>query len=1142
MSGTERPVRVPGDTIAHQRTAADPQASVWVGANAGSGKTFVLTRRVLRLLLDGAAPETILCLTYTKAAAAEMRHRVAQILASWARDDDAALETALGDTIGRPPAVAELQRARSLFAHALETPGGLKINTIHAFCEAVLHRFPLEAGVPVNFSVLEDETRAEFLTQAREAVIAEGLRGGTALAEPVAALFTQLSDDQIEKAIGGALAGGRRLEAVLADPEGAQRALAGFLGIGAGETEESLLAAVIAETLVPVSDWPAIFAITPPDPEGTRFEDKLHAIDPANPEPQKLLALYLTDKNEARKTFVKAAIRKANPDLAERMQAEAARLEGLVEKRKAIRIAGQSAALAAIAAAILARFEAEKRKRSLLDFDDLVARTAGLLANPAHGAWVRYKLDAGIDHILVDESQDTNPDQWAVIAALADDFYAGEGAARGPKTLFAVGDPKQSIYSFQGAEPRLFGAMGDLFGQRAEAAGLAWHRLNLRTSFRTLSGILNGVDAVCSRPEIAPALFAGTEGIIHESARTHAGGHIDIWPVIRKENAEPPAEGWPLEPLENLASAPRRVARRIAATIADWVNSGAPLGPRGRAIRPEDILILVQKRGEIFRETVRALKDAHISSPGADRLPVSTHIAIDDLLGLADVLLNPADDLLLAAVLRSPLFGLSEDDLYGLAAERSKGETLWAALGASRLAVAERAHDELFGLRSRLDLDRPYEFFAHVLYARGGLRKFHARLGLEVDEVLAEFLDLALAHEQSEQPSLTGFVARMRQSDITIKRDLVAKAAGVRIMTVHGAKGLEAPIVVLADATGTPPAVKDTVFFADHGGHPFLLYCSRKEDHTGRSIVLREAVAQRQGAEYWRNLYVAMTRAEDALHVMGATDAAGKTEGSWYGAIAGALAAGAEAIGPEDAPILRFPAGLPPPAPVSGSAIEDRSAEAPFTPPPPRRGAEREIVSPSRIDGAADAESVFETAGEALYDARSARLRGVALHALLQHLSNVPQELREGVAASAMPLLLPEHPDLHAALAGEALGILADPALAEIFSAQARAEVSFALDGTRNGKPIRLAGRLDRIVVTGDRVLVVDYKSDAAPPAEEAGVPQDYLVQLGLYARAAQKLFPAARVEAAILWTANRRLMMLQRDRLAAASAAFTLV
>lgn len=1141
MSSTERPVKVPGDTIAHQRSAADPKASVWVGANAGSGKTFVLTRRVLRLLLDGAAPETILCLTYTKAAAAEMRHRVAQILASWARDDDATLEKGLAEAIGRPALPAERRRARSLFAHALETPGGLKINTIHAFCEAVLHRFPLEAGVPVNFSVLEDTTRAEFLTRAREAAIAEGLRGGTPLAGPVGLLFAQLSDDQIEKAIAGALGGGRKLAAVLADPQGAQRALEGFLGIKEGESDASLVAAIVAQTLIPVSDWPEILALTPPDPEGgTRFEDKLAAVDPASPDPEALLSLYLTDKYKARKSVAKAAIRKANPALADRMQAEAERLEALCDRRKAIRILDQSTALTTLAATIVARFEAEKRQRSLLDFDDLVARTAGLLSNPAHGAWVRYKLDAGIDHILVDESQDTNPDQWAVIAALADDFFAGDGAAQRPKTLFAVGDPKQSIYSFQGAEPKLFGEMGDAFGRRARQAGRDWQELNLRTSFRTLKGILDGVDAVCARPDIAQALFAGAEAIAHESARTDGGGLIEIWPVTRKEGAAPLAEGWPLDPVENLASAPRRVARKIAATIAGWVTSGAPLGPRGRAIRPEDILILVQKRGDIFRETVRALKDAHISSPGADRLPVSTHIAIDDLLGLADVLANPADDLLLAAVLRSPLFGLSEEDLYGLAAGRDG--SLWTALGAAPLPAARAALETLFALRARLDLDRPYEFFAQVLYGREGLKKFHARLGAEVDEVLAEFLDLALAHEQTEQPSLTGFVARMRQSDITIKRDLVQKAAGVRIMTVHGAKGLEAPIVILADATGTPPSVKDTVFFPPAGEHPFLLYCSRADDHTARSVALREAVALRQGQEYWRNLYVAMTRAEDALYVTGATDEKGPAESSWYAAIVAALGAEAEPL--EDGAgntVLRFPKALPPPGPVAHVGLEARNAETPLHLPPPRRAAPIEIVSPSLADGQADTETLYATAGEAVLDATSARLRGVALHALLQHLSAVPQDMRAAVAASAMPVLLPGHRDLHGPLVTEALNILNDPGLALLFGPQSRAEVSFSLAGTRNGRPMTLAGRLDRIVVLDNRVLVVDYKSDAVPPADQDGVPQAYRVQLGLYAKAARKLFAGQSVEAAILWTANRRLMRLDDAALDGASAAFTL-
>jgi ATP-dependent helicase/nuclease subunit A len=931
----ERPVAAPPDAIRTQHEATDPQASAWVSANAGSGKTFVLTRRVIRLLLAGAAPETILCLTYTKAAAAEMRHRVSEILGAWTRLDESALQDALADILGEMPDPRTLSRARQLFALALETPGGLKINTIHAFCEAVLQRFPLEAGVPVNFAVIEEADRAQMILDVREAVLAEALGAEGSSGEAARLLFARLSDHNIEKAVSGALALGQRLEPILADPHSAKANLYAHLGTPPEISASAVLAEAVTAMIIPPSDWPEIFRIAPPEEGKTRFEDKLFALDRQNPDPRKLIDAYLTGKGKVPDKFPKAAFAKANPALAENLLAEAERLADVLDRYRAAEIAEQSAALLDVLGAIIDRYEAQKRARSWLDFDDLVVRTASLFANREYGAWVRYKLDAGIDHILVDESQDTNREQWQVIEALTGDFFSGEGTGR-PKTIFAVGDPKQSIYSFQGAEPELFEKTGREMARRAGQSGNIWRDRTLRTSFRTLPSILEGVDAVANRPEVSRGLLAPLDGIRHESARTDNGGTITLWPVIVPPETVAMGEDWPREPQENLASAPRQLARRIARTIKHWVENREPLGPRGRAIVPEDVLILVQRRSAVFGEIVRALKEERIDSPGADRLPVSAHIAVDDLLGLADVLLNPGDDLTLAAILRSPLLGFSEDDLYALAQPRGD-RTLWQALRMSEMPVAKTAYDQLYALRQRLDLDRPYEFFAHVLYEAGGLKRFHARLGAEVDEVIAEFLDLALEHETSDQPSLTGFVAAMRKSDIVIKRDLVTKTSGVRVMTVHGAKGLESPIVILADAAAKPPSVKDCVF-PGPAEAPFLLYCPSTDNHCRTSIGLREAVAERQNAEYWRNLYVAMTRAEDALILGGCLardvkDVEASLEGSWLGAAKAALAGDSEVCVDEgiEEGVLRYPRGAPAQFVIAGAPDPAPAASKPHT-------------------------------------------------------------------------------------------------------------------------------------------------------------------------------------------------------------------
>ncbi|MDP1730645.1 MAG: double-strand break repair helicase AddA [Devosia sp.] len=1137
---------LPHSVVARQRRAADPESSVWVEANAGSGKTYVLTRRVLRLLLAGVRPEEILCLTYTKAAAAEMRKRVSEVLAEWTVLADDVLQAALSETTGGVADRPQLHRARTLFAHALETPGGLKIVTIHAFCEAVLHRFPVEAGVPFDFSVIEDHEREAMVLSARETVLAGGLTGAAETAA-VETLFEMLSDSQIADAIGTALADSRKLRSVLADRDGAKRRLRELAGARPGESRAEILASAVEDSLFPQQRWAELFAHLPPDPDKTQrlsFCERLYRLREKRPNGLALFEAYLKESREPYKDRCIARI--TDQSLAGAIGAEHDRLASLYPLYHRAALVERSEALLDVLGAIATRYEAEKRARSLLDFDDLVERLARLLNDGEQGPWVRYKLDAGITHILVDESQDTNREQWEVVKALAGEFFGGEGAVRKPRTLFAVGDNKQSIYSFQGADPRLFGASGREFEVKAGQAKLKFVREPLQTSFRTLPGILEAVDKVFADDVLRAAVMAPPNSPVHhDTARDEPGGRVTLWPPVQDRGDEADPDNWPTDvPLE-VRSAPRQVAERIAREIATWVASGRSLGPRRRAVRPEDVLILVQSRSSLFREIIRALIRERLPTPGADRLAVTGHIGVLDLLALGDVLLNPADDLQLAALLRSPLLEVSEDDLFATAQPRPEDARLWEAMAASSLPAIGQAHERLQRWRGRLDFERPFEFFAQILYAEGGLKRFHARLGNEVDDVFAEFLDLALAHEQTSQPSLQGFLAAMRARDVTIKRELAETGGGVRVMTVHGAKGLEAPIIILADAASKQDSKlgKPVYVVADAPG-PLLIHASSRSDHIDpETLDIRRADERNQKDEYWRKLYVGMTRAEDELYVTGTLTRNGTLKDTWYEAIERALRAESELVtieGEERA--LIYPRVRPEPEPV----IAGPDAPAPAT----RTGLELPdlphpvhipLVRPSSAFVPADAARALETSAEAVIDAELARRKGMALHALLQHLSKLPQADRQQVAGKALDALLPEFPSEHDALTRRVLSVLNRPDLAHLFGPDSRAEVPFLANASRSGVPVRLVGRIDRLVVAPGRVLVVDFKSDASATMDPAAVPPAYLTQLGLYALVATQLFPHHEVDAAILWTELESLLKLPREVLAEAAGTFTM-
>jgi len=1123
-----------------QRQASDPAQSVWVRANAGSGKTYVLTARVLRLLLSGVKPEEILCLTYTKAAAAEMRGRVGERLGQWALATESELVDDLTKLGGAPPTAGMLLRARALFAHALETPGGLRIQTIHAFCEAILHRFPHEARVPFDFKVLEEHERDGMLQQARESVLAAGLRG-SAEAGAVETLFGLLSDFSIEQAIIEALNQQRILRRVLTDVPRAKRELRQLIGrVG---SVDDILDEISTGYTLSRDEHGQIFAIG----GGGEFVDRLREVHPPHPDAEALLDAYLTDSRTPRKRLLLKAGMLALPDIAQKLTDEADRLAALYQRLVAAELVARSEAMLDIVAAISTHYENQKRARSLLDFDDLIEKLATLLTEESQGPWVRYKLDAGISHILVDEGQDTNLQQWDVIDALVEDFFVGDSAADRPRTIFAVGDQKQSIFSFQGANPDEFIDAGNRYALSARAVHAAVSKVPLHFSFRTLRGVLEGVDIVFNNRQDLKQGAKQEEGLHHDTARADEGGTVTLWPPIQDVVDPTDPDNWPTEPPQQMTqTAQRRVAERIAREIKGWIDANRPLGPRGRPVRADDVLILVQVRSVLFHEIIRALIRAGVPTPGADRLAVTTHIGVLDMMALGDVLSNPSDDLQLAALLRSPLFDVSEEDLLAVAQPRGENVSLWRALETAESLSVRSAYVELKQWRNRLDFERPFNFYADVLYAHGGLKRMRGRFGSEIDDVMAEFLDLALAHEQSDQPSLLGFLAELRSRDVTIKRELAEGGAGVRVMTVHGAKGLEAPIVIMADAATTERG-RDRRAVYMRSVPPLFVHASSEATHVDETREFKANADADQQAEYWRKLYVAMTRAEDELYVTGYLTKMGKVDGSWYEAIEQGLKPLSETIAGADGNLsaLVYPAERPVPAPIAPGAVAERPVTQPLVLGPLPRHRPVPIVRPSSVDHPTPPERVLSTRLEDALDPETARLSGTALHALLQHLGKVDPVQREAVAARALETLLPTAPAQHAPLARKAISILTRPELGHLFGPNSRAEVPFFAEAQRPAKAgperIRIIGRIDRIVVNPGAILLVDFKSDANPTMEPGEVNPAYLQQLGLYALVARELFPGQEVEAAILWTSLESLIKLPPAVLAGAAGGFTI-
>lgn len=1156
-------------TAKAQSDAANPLGSAWVSANAGTGKTHVLTMRVLRLLLAGTSPERILCLTYTKAAAAEMSKRVFDTLAKWVTTDETSLEGTLQTLTGTRPTQAETERARTLFARAIETPGGLKVQTIHAFCERLLQRFPLEAGIPAGFTILDDDTARTLRREAIDEVLDRASRAPSSpLGEALTFAVTYAAGDRFDEVLAEALPHKDWLDTALrlngeADDrfEAAEalfrRAFSVRPGTTIDEIEEQL-----AELLSPGDLSRAITILSSGSANDVKGAQKLRDASKAGNATSKsdaLTSFFLTSDRLPRRSLLTKALSEDNPDLQDILERAQGQCQALALERASLQAVTATIALHRLANAVYQTYEEAKGRRAALDFEDLISHTSNLLAGPGNAAteWVLYKLDGGLDHLLVDESQDTSPAQWDVVEALAREFFSGEGTQSLPRTLFAVGDEKQSIYSFQGAVPEKFAEMGSRFAELARTAEQPWKAVPLDVSFRTVSPVLQAVDAVFADKTCTPGV-TGAQAPHHIAKREGQAGLVEIWPTEADADLVA-ADVW--SPFDEGATAPpaQRLAARIANTIEGWLKNGERLVSENRPVTPGDIIILVRKRLPFASPMVAELKKRGIPVAGADRLQLSEQIGVQDLLCLGDFLTLPEDDLALATVLKSPIFGLDDDDLLTLAPGR-KG-TLWKAL------LDNAAHNERYQIaagtlkqwRKTADFLPPYEFFADLLDNQGMRRRLLERLGPDAADAIDEFLNLALTYDDAASPSLAGFMHWLRDDTRTVKRDMDQGRNEVRVMTVHGAKGLEAPIVFLPDTCTTASAGRSA------GGPIALPNMERPEQARppfawqvkGMSKLPPIATAKaahdaKERAERDRLLYVAMTRARDRLYVAGFEGKRGRDKGCWYELIVDGLDGLTSETETEQGTVYRLeskqtgPHEAPRAAPSTGrsdievpdwikqTAPREPQLTVPLAPsrlapyetddegePKPHQPAVETIAEPPPLTPSALAD-------------QSRFLRGTLTHALLEHLPSFPSKdwpkLAKGFIEERGAGLTQRTKD---SIVKEALAILADATFAPLFGPGSSAEVPVVAEIPRpegHGPALRLTGQIDRLVDAGHEVLIVDYKTNRPPPRALEEVADAYIYQLAAYRLALARIFQGKPIRAAILWTDGPRIMEIPQD------------
>ncbi len=1141
------------DAGIRQAEASDPARSVWVGASAGTGKTKVLIDRVLRLMLPrnsgepATPPGKILCLTFTKTAAAEMSNRIYESLSKWSVMSDADLHAALENLIGVAPTDVVAQEARRLFARVLDTPGGLKIMTLHSFCQSVLKRFPIEAGLPPHFELMDEQDAVEYLTRCLRSISDETRDSPSA---PLARAFNELALHLDEAAMSALMKEIMSKRSLLTE-------IFKHQGDAEGRAEKTISALYRHLHLDEKATEDDVIARACQTPHGEELKKALRVLlngskadqgkadymQPWLEQPEHRAELFntycrafFTQAGEIAKKMATNATVEAYPDILNVMQREAERLDGFLKKLRAVRLAKINSALLTVASAMVGRYTQYKRFRDRLDFDDLIIKACELLSAENMVPWVLYKLDEGIDHILVDEAQDTSRNQWRVVQALSDEFFAGRGAHEDVlRTLFVVGDEKQSIFSFQGADPDEFARMQAFFGERVLEIQTGWE-VFLEYSFRSTRAVLEVVDGVFK--DTAARKGVAERDVLHLPWRKGQAGVVELWPLIKAEKKED-GQAWRM-PVDIDAgdNAAARLAEKIATTIKGWIDAKETLPARSRPIRAGDILILVQSRNAIVQWLMRALKSHDVPVAGVDRMMLTQEIAVMDLLALAHFALLPSDDLTLAGLMKSPLVGLAEEELFDLSYARSG--SLWDSVRKKKPELAAW----LQGWVGKAGTATPYAFFAEVLGTPcfadkiSGRRAFYGRLGYDIQDALDEFLNSCLHYEQSHTPSLQKFTDWFARGETEIKREQdPGKADQVRIMTVHASKGLQAPIVFLPDTVRRPedsPKGRINMIWPEDE-KDVLLWAPRREFHDPVFSERRAGALAKQDEEYRRLLYVALTRAEDRLYVCGFLGKRMKEArpDCWYSLVEAAFPESAtDASAGDDAEIRRIEYGQEV-APMIMHAAKNAEADGDAARAPlpdwvgralPEEPQPVQPLAPSRPD---DDEPAVK--GPLTADDGGRFGRGIIVHRILEILPQLPAEkwektIRQYLARPAleMPVAVRE------SLAAEILAVLRHQEFARIFGAGSRAEVPVV--GLKGSKI--LSGQMDRMCVTNDEVLIIDYKTNRPPPQKAEDVPVIYLKQMAAYRSVIQNIYPRHAIKCALLWTDGPLLMPLAANLL----------
>lgn len=1102
-----------------QQLASDPAQSVWVSASAGTGKTRVLVSRMLRLLLAGNKPEKLLCITFTKAAAAEVLQRIQEIVLDWSISPADKLRTELQALLERAPHKDETARARRLLPLILQVPGGMKIMTIHAFCQSVLARFPLEAGVTPGFTVIDESQSYHFLQQAKFRLLEETTsENDPELFHNLTWFFDRVYEGSQNELIQNVLLKRYRLDELLfADRGDIKQKLCTLVGIKPSDLENDpevdMLRSIPRDALR--RTLPDLFAA-----DGKTLLKAAQALqnwlDHGAGGFDAYKSIYLTTKNTPQVNLFNG-LKKISSSVDDLLTTQAEECIRCIEQKNKIDLVKDSYALLDICLKITAYYQDIKAKQGALDYEDQILLTSGLLQNPLDSQWVHYKLDGGIDHILVDEAQDTSPAQWRIIKGITEEFFSGDARyQQGTRTLFVVGDEKQSIFSFQNADPVEFSAARQFFASKTGESDAAWQDLSLIENFRSAPLILALTDQVFSTPHMVAAVTHDLTPVQHHAFHNKRPGQIDLWPLVPTPEKE----------IVSYTDKPEFIlANSIADEIQSLLTQNITCGD-GQPLQPGDIMVLVRTREPLISHLTKAFKDRSIPVTSTDRLVLNQQLAVQDCLAAMQACLHPQDNYTLACFLKSPFIALDEASLYQLCIDRPA--SLWQQL-------VQSGHHDIVSyiqhLARAVHTSQPGHFIHHLLShpcpadTRSGRHALVTRLGYDSDDILDELLLTAYGFVDNGNSCAQSFLSWMQNDASTIKRtNSESDKSRVQIMTVHASKGLQASVVFLADAHAKPGPYKNTrdVLWQENFADGFL-WGTGDAQKTAVFDAEKQRYAQLQYAEYYRLLYVALTRAQDRLVICG-TDRKSRGGGdyqSWYECVSNAVACMQSTYTTQEFNLFNVQAKRLLQAGEIPKTKDKEQVHIDNTPLPPellnKPAAEPGIIRPLRPSRPQEEDlpglSPLHTVKNDPYR------RGQILHKLFRLIPDYPQDEQE----EALYNVIRHHvsdPEEQDTMVAEVLSVIQNPYFSHLFTPAARAEVPVVGEVTIDGQHYAISGQIDRLLVEENRVLIVDYKTNRPPVLDESKIPAAYHHQMRAYKLLLQKIYPDKKIETALLWTA----------------------